>query len=359
MASVTLREGLRGRTLPGLWAVFLAALLAAAAGSDSPEDRLRGVLSAAGGACHFLLVLSGIVLGALALRREQASRVLLQALSKPLGRGTWLMGKLAGLLLLLGILAGAFAATASAAVALLPGAGGLKVLRVPRQALSGCGAVWRFARPGGPARLEALLAVSESPGTLEAEVSGRRVPLEINARGEAQAPLPEALPAGDLTVRLRLPADIPRDAVRLRILEDSGAYPSLLARAALGDWALAGVLCAAALAGSTVLSGPVALFLALGLAVASHGHPLLCDLETLLANRAAHSGSPPPAAVRILEALRAATPDAERADLCGFLDLCEEPPPGALGKAARAVLPYGAAAALLGLLGMRRLEPGA
>lgn len=352
---VTLREGLRGWTLPGLWAVFAASLLASGSGEAPVEDRLRGLLSASGTSGRALLILAAVLLGALALRREHASRILLQQMARPLGRGTYFLGKLAGLVLLLGLLAGAFAATASLAAAALSGAGDLRILLVPLPGDAG-----RFERTREPSRIRALLYASESPGRIEAEISGDgggplRVALVVNARSEAEAVLPPALPEGGL--RVRLVPDFPSAEVRL--FSDSAAYPGLLARAFLADWALAAFLCAAALAASTVLSAPVALFLALGLTVTCHGHGLLGDLEAILSQRAARAGAPPPAATGVLRGLRLLTPDASADGMGEALDRCESPPDGALGRAVSGLLPYGAAAVILGLAGMRRLEPGA
>lgn len=335
VALVTLREGTRSRSLPVLWALFAAALLGihAASSSETPEERFRALLGAGGQMAHLILMLSAVLLGALAHPQELRQRTLQTLFAKPLRRGTYLAGKCLGLALLLLVLAGILGATHCAAVAMLPdlGRSGLRVLLT---GLGREGDAWRFQAPGdrAPRALEVQLGMALPPASLTASLSGPdglrlEVPLSFNAGGEAQALLPVLAPLrGTLEVRLPLH---PRCVEDVKLLAASSNTPLLFSQVLLGDWCQAAALCALALAASTVLSAPVALFLALGLTTLAHSHPLLKDLEILLQRQPARTegrqGQPPGSLVKTLHALRFVTPDLSEADLCPALDRAEMP----------------------------------
>lgn len=292
---LTLREGLRARSLPVLGLLFAGSLILTASLSRGapPAERFRVLLSAVGQGAHLLLLLSALLTGALAHPQEIRRRSIQHLLSKPLGRGTYLAGKWLGLCGTLLVLAAGLGALAGISLACLPGEGRIQ------------------------------------------------------------------------------------------------AYPLLLGQALLGDWALASALAAAALAASTLLSGPVALFAALGLAALAHGHPLLADLEKILVReprQAAHPHDefeaildpepegPSSAAAPIrgaLRALRRATPNASGAgdaapsawlgagvDLCPALDRAETLPWESLWRALAVCALYAAAYLGLGWAGISRAEIG-
>jgi hypothetical protein len=336
VALVTLREGTRSRSLPVLWTLFAAALLGvhATSSSETPEERFRALLGASGQMAHLILMLSAVLLGALSHPQELRQRTLQTLFAKPLRRGTYLAGKCLGLSVLLLVLAGILGATGCAAVTVLsdldrPG------LRVPFTGLGREGDAWRFQASGdrAPSALEVRLAMAEPPASLTASLSGPdglrlEVPLRFNAGGEAQAILPvtPAPPRGPIEVRLPLP---PRGVEDVTLLAASSNTPLLFGQVLLGDWCQAVALCALALAASTALSAPVALFMALGLTALAHNHPLLKDLETLLQRQAARAGSrqgqPPGSRLKALHALGFLTPDLSEADLCPALDRAEMP----------------------------------
>ena len=336
VALVTLREGIRSRSLPVLWGLFAAALLGVhmASSSETPEERFRVLLGASGQMAHVILGRAAVLLGALSHPQELRQRTLQTLFAKPLRRGTYLAGKCLGLSGILLVLAGILGATGCTAVALLPGLD-RPVLRAPFTGLGREGDAWRFQAPGGsaPDALEVRLAMAEPPSSLTASLSGPdglrlAVPLTFNAGGEAQARLPvtRVPPQGPLEIRLPLP---PRQVAEVALLATSSNTPLLFGQVLLGDWCQAAALCTLALAASTVLSAPVALFLALGLTALAHGHPLLRDLETLLQRQAARAetrqGQPPGSLLKTLHALQYLTPDLSEADLCPALDRAEMP----------------------------------
>lgn len=328
VALLTLKEGLAPRTVGVLWALLAASLAGAVflGDGESADDRLRLALSSGGQATHALLLLSAAVLGAFTHAQELRRRHHLLLFAKPIRKGSYLAGKCLGLWASLLVLAALFAGTSWLAVALAAGPG--TALRAPLPPRGQEDGAWVFeAGPGEPPRaLEIRLKLAEPPANLEALVSCDgtepvRIALAVNPGGEGQTSLPEALrKPGVFRVRLPLP---PQAVAEVRLVASSSRYGLLLARAALGDWLQAGTVAAAALAASTFLSAPVALFLATGLLCLGQGHELLRDLELLLqrsAERAA-KGTPPDLTLpRTVAALRWTMPDLTQVDLCGDLD---------------------------------------
>ncbi|GEM_PF-5287072 len=337
VARLALRESLRSWTLAALTTLFSGALLLAALTAD-PQDRFRVLLGAAGQASHLLLLLSSLLLGALALPQEISRRSVFHLFSKPLGRGAYLLGRWIGLSSTLLILALLFWAVSTAAVS------GRGHIRLPRNPVSGTPVACTFRLAGEPAaeRIEAELDLAEPPARLEGslrDASGLRPLLfTVNTWGNASAELPALTPLPDGTCEVFLP--LPPGAVgRLRMISTTGSPATLLAGVLLVDWAQASFLGAAALAASTFLSGPVALFCAAGLACLSYGHGLMHDLEAILLRPAALQNRSPfelaePAPLvreasgthRFLTALRLATPDLAEMNLGGSLEQAESPP---------------------------------
>ena len=381
VARLTLKEGLRARTLPVLAVLFALtlALTAAATGSAAtPQERFRALLSASGQGTHLLLLLAATTLGALSYPQEARRKTLLHLFSKPLSRGAYLAGKWAGLAALLLLLGAACSAVATAFIASTGSAApsGARAIQVPLGLLGAeavpAGTRWRFAPSPGraPSLLQVSLAVSPPP-SLDAVLSqgggGVTVTLPFNSSGDAESVLPPLQPGPDGGYAVVLPLSANRvlpgpEGVRLVALSPN--YPGLLVQAMLGDWIQAVTLCALALAVSLFVSAPVALFTAATLTLMAHAHPLVKDLEGLIARQDRIEAAAPAApsrhalVAREVGNLRYATPDLAALELCPALALAESRPWWDVSWTALACLPYALAGLLLAWIGLSRAELG-